>query len=190
MKNLRQLALALFAFALGACGMTHPSVTIAPAGLVHVPASALPADAKSLRGGDALRIDFYSSPELLTEEGHILDDTYLCGDADPIQISNQTLAPFLGDASIRHPYTRQKLSAERANGANASVRPVYSTYVYVTRPAYPAANQIPARAAYDLVSAPRPICLSLNLREGYELARTTNTLTFSAALVAAALHGR
>lgn len=182
--NLRQLAVAVIALALAACGATRASVTLTPVGLAHVPASALPAEAKSPRGSDALRIDFYSSPELLAEEGTILDDTHFCDDDDRFQIRNQTLAPFLGDASIRHPFPRGKLAAERAN---ASVRPVYSAYVHVARPAYPAANQIPAAPAYDLASEPRPICMSLSLQEGYELARTTNTLKFSAEQVAAAL---
>lgn len=187
---LRQLAVTIVALVLAGCGVTRASVVIAPVGIVRVPASALPADAKSPRGDDALRIDFHSSPELLAEEGYILDETRLCEGADSIQISNQTLAPFLGNASIRHPFPRGKLAAERANGPNALVGPVYSTYVHVAQPAYPAANQIPAGAAYDLARAPRAICLSLNLREGYELARTTNTLRFSAEEVAAALGGR
>jgi hypothetical protein len=165
-------------------------VTLTPVGIVRVPASALPADAKSPRGGDALRIDFYSSPELLAEEGYVLDDARFCDDEDSIQISNQTSAPFLGDASIRHPFPRGKLAEERANGPHASVRPVYSTYVFIARPAYPVANQIPARPAYDLAREPRPICLSLSLREGYEFARTTNALTLSAEQVAAALRSR
>lgn len=185
--NLRQLAVAVIALALAACGATRASVTLTPVGLAHVPASALPAEAKSPRGGDALRIDFYSSPELLAEAGTILDDTHFCDDDDRFQIRNQTLAPFLGDASIRRSFPREKLAAERANGASASVRPVYSTYVHVARPAYPAANQIPAAPAYDLAREPRPICMSLSLQEGYEFARTTNTLRFSAEQVAAAL---
>lgn len=184
---LRSLVVTVVAVALAGCGVTHPSVSIAPVGLARVPASALPADAKSPRGSDALRIDFYSSPELLAEEGYIFDDTRFCDDKDLFQIRNQTRAPFLGDASIRHPFPRGKLAAERANGANAPLRPVYSTYVHVARPAYPAANQIPAAPAYDLAREPRPICMSLSLQEGYELARTTNTLTFSAEEVAAAL---
>jgi hypothetical protein len=49
---------------------------------------------------------------------------------------------------------------------------------------------MPARSAYDLARKPQSICLSLSLRDGYEFARTTNTLTFSAEQVAAALRGR
>ncbi|NOT42328.1 MAG: hypothetical protein HOP13_17780 [Alphaproteobacteria bacterium] len=183
----RYVATALFALVLGACGATRVSVTLAPVGLVHVPASVLPADTRAPRGSDALRIDFTSSPELLSEEGYILDDARFCDAEDSNQIRNQTLAPFLGDTSIRHPFTRGKLAAERANGANASARPVYSTYVSVARPAYPAMNQMPALPAYDLAREPRPLCVSLSLRDGYELGRTTNTLTFSAEQVASAL---
>lgn len=186
--HVRQLAIAIVALTLTACGMTRPSVTIAPIGLVHVRASALTAeDMSNVRRGDALRIDFYSSPELLTEEGYILDDTRFCDGEDSTEITNQTLAPFLGNASIRHPFQRGKVAAERANGSNATVRPVYSTYVHVARPAFPAANSIPAQAAYDLAHEPRSICVALSLRDGYEFGRTTNTMTFSAEQVRAAL---
>lgn len=183
--SLRQPALAVIALALAACGGTRPSVTIAPVGLVQVPASALPAEIYA-RPGEALRIDFYSSPELLREAGYILDDTGICDD-DSIRVSGAVVGPFLGGASVRHPFTRGKLAAERASGPDAAVRPVYATYVFVARPAYPATNQVPAQPAYDLAREPRSICLSLSLREGYEFARTTNTLVFSAEQVAAAL---
>ncbi|MEQ1865279.1 MAG: hypothetical protein ABL996_11615 [Micropepsaceae bacterium] len=183
----RYFATAMFVLALAACGSTRASVTLTPVGIAHVPASALPADARSPGGSDALRIDFYASPELLTEEGYILDEARFCDGEDSGQIRNQTLAPFLGNASIRHPFQRGKVAAERANGPNASVRPVYSTYVHVVRAAYPGAAQIPAQPAYDLAREPRSICLSLSLRDGYEFARTTNTLAFSAEQVAGAL---
>jgi hypothetical protein len=132
-----------------------------------------------------LRIDFYSSPELLREAGYILDDTGICDD-NSIRASGAVVGPFLGGTSIRHPFTRGKLAVERASGPDAAVRPVYSTFVFVARPAYPAANQVPAQPAYDLAREPRSICLSLSLREGYEFARTTNTLKFSVEQVAAA----
>ena len=116
-----------------------------------------------------------------------LDETRFCDDEDSTQIINER--PFLGNATIHHPFTRQKLAAVRANGPNASVRPVYSTYVHVARPAFPAAHQIPAQPAYDLAREPRSICMSLNLREGYELARTTNRMEFSAEQVGGAASG-
>lgn len=181
----QQIAILVVALTLGACGVTRQSVTLTPVGLSRVPASALPADVR--KGSDALRIDFTSTPELLSEEGYVMDEARFCDDAASLQIANQTLAPFLGNDSIRHPSRRAKLSLERVSGPNASVRPVYSTYVFVAQPAYPARDQMPARPAYDLAREPQAICLSLNLREGYELARTTNTLRFSTEQVAGAL---
>ncbi len=183
----RQVVAGLTALALAACGVTRPSVTLMSIGVVHVPAAMLPADAQSSSAGDALRIDFYSNPELLTEEGYVLDDARFCNEEETLQIRNQTIGPFLGDASIRHPFARRKLAVERASGPSASARPVYSTYVFVAQPTFPTRDQLPARAAYDLAREPRPLCLSLSLREGYELARTTNTLTFSAEQIAASL---
>ena len=183
----RQLAVSVaFALTLTGCGTTRPPVTISPVALVYVSAATMPAQLP----GDALRIDFYSSPELLSEEGYVLDDTRTCDAGNSIGVSGGAVAPFLGNASIRHPFSRRKVAAEWASGPDASVRPVYSTYLFVARPAYPATDQMPARSAYDLARKPQSICLSLSLREGYEFARTTNTLTFSAEQVAAALRGR
>ncbi len=182
-----QLAVSVaFAITLAGCGTTRLPVTISPVALVYVSAAAMPAPSPS----DALRIDFYSSPELLSEEGYVLDDTRTCDAENSIDVSGGTVGPFLGKASIRHPFSRRKVAAERASGPDATVRPVYSSYVSVARPAYPATDQMPARSAYDLARKPQSICLSLNLRDGYEFARTTNTLTFSAEQVAAALRGR
>lgn len=186
--SLRRLSIAMVALALAACGTTRPAVSIAPIGLVRVPQSALTAEDLPRTGaGDALRVDFYASPELLTEDGYIRDDTRFCDDDGSTPIRIRKSAPFLGNASIYHPFRRRQVAAERANGPEAAVTPVYSAYVFIARPASPAANQVPAQPAYDLTREPRPICMSLNLREGYEFARTTNTLSFSVEQVAAAL---
>ncbi len=183
---LRQLAVAVAALTLAGCGVTRHAVSIAPVGVVQVPGSALPVGS-STPLGNALRVDFTSSPDLLSEAGYVLDETEFCGDRT-IR-ATVGVGPFLGTASVRHPVERQRVAAARAKSP-ASAPPVYSVYLFVARPAYPAAYQIPAQPAYDLSREPRSICLSLSLREGYELARTTNTVTFSAEQVAAALRAR
>lgn len=180
---LRQFAVVIVALALTGCGVTRHAVSIAPAGVVQVPESALPVKATRPLG-NALRVDFTSSPDLLSEAGYVLDETEFCDDG-AIR-ATVGVGPFLGKASVRHPVERQRVAAELAKSLT-SAPPVYSVYLLVARPAYPAAYQIPAQPAYDLVREPRSICLSLSLREGYEIARTTNTLTFSAEQVAAAL---
>jgi hypothetical protein len=169
---------------LTACGVTRHSVTIAPIGVVRVPESALPVKA-TRPPGDALRVDFTSSPDLLSEAGYVLDETGFCGDRAIRATAG--VGPYLGKASIRHPVERQRVATQ---AVSSPAPPIYSVYLYVARPAYPAAHQIPAQPAYDLAREPRSICLSLSLREGYELARTTNTLSFSAEQVAAALSVR
>ncbi len=183
---LRQLAVAIVALALAGCGVTRHAVSIAPVGIVQVPGSAQPVKS-TIPLGNALRVDFTSSPDLLSEAGYVLDETEFCGDGT-IRVT-AGVGPFLGKASIRHPVERQRVAAALAKSP-ASAPPIYSVYVFVARPAYPAAYQIPAQPAYDLSREPRSICLSLGLREGYELARATNTLTFSAEQVAAALSAR
>jgi hypothetical protein len=184
---LRQIAIITVALMLAACGVTRHSIAIAPHGLAHIPLSAVPGGASYVRPSDALRIDFYSRPELLSEEGYILNDVAFCDDAS---MRVGIAGPVLGNASIRHPVERQRVAAGRANGPDAPARPLYSSYLFVSRPAFPGSDQLPAQPAYDLAREPRAICLSLSLREGYEFERTTNTLRFSAEQVAAALAAR
>lgn len=192
----RLFAIAVVALALAACGMTRHSVSIAPVGVVRVGESQMPVRSdKPL--GDGLRVDFTSSPDLLSEVGYIFADMQFCGD-DLIRVTAGIGGPFLGRASIRHPVERQRVAAQLEQ-PTASAPPIYSAYLFVARsatpPSMPMAGrpgeyQLPAEPAYDLRREPRAICLSLSLREGYELPRTTNRLTFSAEQVAAALAAR
>jgi hypothetical protein len=189
---LRLLAIAVVAVGLAGCGVTRHSVSIAPVGVVRVPESAMPVRS-STPGRDGLRVDFTSSPDLLFEVGYILDDTRFCGD-DITRVTAGIAGPFAGSHPIRHRADRERMAAELTSGSPTP--PIYSIYLFVARPAippsFPYANrpgeyQMPAEPAYDLRREPRSICLSLSLREGYEFARTTNTITFSAEQVAAAL---
>ena len=189
---LRSLAVTVVALTLAGCGVTRHSVSIAPVGVARVPGSALPVESTKPTG-DGLRVDFTSSPGLLSEVGYILDEAKFCGN-DTIRVT-AGVGPFLGKASIRHPVERQRVAAGLV-ASSATAPQVYSVYLFLAQPAYPASfpfagrpneYQVPAQPAYDLTREPRAICLSLSLREGYEFARTTNTLVFSAEQVAAAL---
>lgn len=193
---MRLLAIAVFVLALAGCGVTRHSVSIAPVGLVQVPESQMPVRSyKPL--GDGLRVDFTSNPLLFLEEGYIFEDLQFCGDGRN-RLTAGIGGPFLGQASIRHPVERQRVAAG-VPASPTSAPPIYSVYLFVARaatpPSMPMANrpgeyQLPAEPAYDLRREPRAICLSLSLREGYEFARTTNTLTFPAEQVAAALRAQ
>jgi hypothetical protein len=176
------------ALALGACGATRAAVTLTPAGVTFVPASALPKDFTDWRRpGDALRIDYYASPELLMEDvSHMLDEVWFCGELSSMALDNITGGPFLGRFAIRRDVPRQKVRAAWAQ-TNAGQRPVYSTYVLLSRIYIPTTTEMPARPAFDLRREPKALCLKLSLRDGYEFARTTNTLTVSAEQIAAAV---
>lgn len=181
-------AVIVVAFTTGACGVTRPSITLTPIGVAHVPAASVPADVrKTARPADMLRIDFYSSPELLAEDiEYMTDQVRFCGGGQT-DVSRM-LAPFVDGQSIRRLVPRQRVRAERASGPNAQTKPVYSTFVHVAQPAYPATQHMPAKSAYDLARDPQSICVSLHLYEGYEpIYRATNTLEFSAEEVRAAL---
>ena len=179
-------AVAVTGLTLGGCGTLRPSVTLMPIGISRVSVNEMPDDVKRFRhGGAALRVDFYSSPELLSETvSHIMDSTRFCDSNDELP---GMASPFSGDIEIRRDVPREKARAAWANGPQAAVRPVYSTYVYIALPEIPAANGIPYRPAFDLTKQPRALCVSLSLRDGYEIARTTNTMEFSAEQVRAAL---
>ncbi len=171
---------------LGGCGTLRPSVTLTPIGISRVSVNEMPAELNRFRhGGAALRVDFYSRPELLSEDvTHIIDNARFCDSNDELP---GMASPFFGDTEIRRDVPREKARAAWASGPNASVRPVYSTYVYVARPEIPAANGIPYRSAYDLTKQPRALCVSLSFYNGYDIVRTTNTMAFSAEQVRAAL---
>lgn len=193
---MRSFAIAVVALALAGCGMTRHSVSIAPVGVALVPETGMPVRPNKPLG-DGLRVDFTSSPTLLSEVGHVLAETHFCGDS-LIRITAGIGGPFVGKASIVHPVERERVAAQLASSPG-SAPPIYSVYLFVARaatpPSMPMANrpgeyQLPAEPAYDLRREPRAICLSLSLREGYEFARTTNTLTFPAEQVAAALRAQ
>jgi hypothetical protein len=139
------------------------------------------------RPADLLRVDFYSSPELLAEDiEYMTDDVRFCGGGR--SDLSRASAPFVDGQSIRRLVPRQRVRAARASGQNAQAKPVYSTYVHVAQQAYAATQYTPARPAYDLAREAQSICVSLNLYEGYEaIYRTTNTLEYSAEEVRAAI---
>lgn len=180
------VAAAVTGLMLSGCGTLRPSVTLAPIGISRVTVDEMPAELKRFRhGGAALRVDFTSSPELLSETvSVIMDQARFCDTNEELR---GMASPFFGDIEIRRDVPREKARAAWANSPQATVRPIYSTYVFIALPEFPAANGMPYRPAFDLAKQPRPLCISLSLQDGYELARTTNTMTFSAAQVQAAL---
>lgn len=182
-------AAAVFGLSVTGCGTLRPSVTLTPVRIARVSVDQMPAEIKPLRhGGAALRIDFYSRPELLFEDvTHVMDNVRFCDSGALDELLRGMPSPFFGDTEIRREVPRQKARAALAGGPHAGVRPVYSTYIFIVRPAFPASDQMPARPAYDLMKQPRALCVSLSLYNGYEVARTTNTIAFSADEVAAAL---
>jgi hypothetical protein len=168
-------AVIVIAFTLCGCANTLAAPTLTPAGAVRVPAAAVPIDAKfdPRSNSDAVRLDFTASPELLAnDDALILSQTFFCDTPQDDRTLNNTQSPMFGDTSIRHGLPRRKARAAWASGPNAHVRPVYSVYVYVD----------------NLSRGPKPICFYLTLDESYTPFRpTTNTLTFSAEQIAAAL---
>ena len=64
---------------------------------------------------------------------------------------------------------------------------VYSTYVFIVQTEQPGMTGSRYHPGYDLMRRPRPLCVSIDLSEPYEVSRTTNTMTFTVAQVAAAL---
>jgi hypothetical protein len=180
------VAAAIAGLTLGGCGTLRPPLALTPIGISRVSVNEMPADVKRFRhGGAALRVDFYSNPELLSETvSHIMDSVRFCDSSDELPGMG---SPYFGDIAIRRDVPREKARAAWANGHQAATRPVYSTYVYIALPEIPAASGTPYRPAFDLTKQPRALCVSLSLRDGYEIARTTNTMAFSAEQVRAAL---
>lgn len=182
----RSVATVIAGLMLGGCGTLRPSVTLIPVGISRVSVNEMPTELKPYRhGGAALRVDFHSQPELLSENAsHIMDSARFCQSNEE---AATMLSPFFGDTLIRRDVPREKARAAWAGGPNAAVRPVYSNYIYISQPEIPAANGVPFHPAYDLTKQPRALCVYLNLRDGYELGQTTNTIEFSAEQVRAAL---
>ena len=177
----------VIAFTVGACGATRPSITLTPIGVAHVPAASVPADVRGFaQPTDLLRVDFYSSPELLAEETeYMVDEVRFC-DGSRSDL-NRVSSPFVDGQSIRHLVPRQRVRAARLSGPDAQSKPVYSSYVYVTRPASIATQYAPAQPAYDLAREPQSLCVLLRVYEGYEpIYRATNTIEFSAEQIGAA----
>jgi hypothetical protein len=180
------VAALLAGLTLSGCGTLRPPVTLTPIGISRVSADEMPADLKRFHhGGAVLRVDFYSSPELLSETAsHIMDSTRFCDSNDVLP---GMASPFFGETEIRRDAPRAKARAVWAKGPQAAVRPVYSTYTFIARPETPSVNGAPSRPAFDLAQQPRALCVSLSLRDGYDIAVTTNTMTFSVEQVRTAL---
>jgi hypothetical protein len=181
----------VIAFTVGACGATRPSITLTPIGVAHVRAASVPPEVRGFaQPADLLRVDFYSSPELLAEDTeYMMDEVRFC-DGSRSDL-NRVSSPFVDGQSIRRLVPRQRVRAARASGPDAQTKPVYSTYLYVARPAYAATQYVPAQPAYDLAREPQSLCVLLRVYEGYEpIYRATNTIEFSAEQIGAALRAR
>lgn len=182
-------AAAIAGLTFGGCGIFRPSVTLTPIGISRVSVDEMPAQIKKLpHNGAALRIDFYSKPELLSEDVmYVIDEVRFCDSSDPDELLFGMPSPLFGDKEIFGSDDREEARALVAKEQGATKPLVYSTYVYIAQTEHPASPGSEYHPGYDLVKHPRPLCVSVDLHNGYEVSRTTNTMTFSAAQVAVAL---
>ena len=173
----------------GGCGLFRPSVTLTPVSISRVSVDEMPAEIKRLpHGGTALRIDFYSTPELLSEDVmSVVDKVRFCDAGNADEELFGLPSPFLGGKNIFWLPDREEARALLREGPSLANPLVDSTYVYVSHTEHPASPGSRFHPGYDLAKYPRPLCLFVQLSNGYEIPRTTNTITFSAEQVADAL---
>lgn len=178
-------------FTFGGCGIFRPSVTLEPISLVRVTADQMPGSIRHLpHGGSALRIDFYARPELLAEDVYsVIDHERFCDAADEKERLFGMPSPFVGEKEIVWQDDRVSARAELASRGQTSLV-VYSIYVYIRDKEHPASPGSSFHPGYDLEAISRPLCVWVELHNGYEFSRTTNVMIFAAEQVASALKTR
>ncbi|MCE9520980.1 MAG: hypothetical protein K8S25_00945 [Alphaproteobacteria bacterium] len=177
----------------GGCGLLRPSVTLTPIGISRVSVDEMPAQIRGLpHNGAALRIDFYSTPELLSEDiMYVTDNVRLCDASDPDELLRGMPSPFFGEKEIFSPRHREEARALVPQRRDTSTHFTYSTYVYISHTEEPGSPGSRYHPGYDLAKHPRPLCVAVELYNGpHEVSRTTNTMAFSAEQIAAALRSK
>jgi hypothetical protein len=176
----------------GGCGLFRPTVTLTPLGIVRAAPDELPGDIRGLTGEDgALRIDFHSRPELLDEEEDvqsISDQERFCDSPNKEERLFGLPSPFAAGSTFFWPDQRAEAKQRLlSKGHDPEAPVVYSIYIYIRQTEKLPSPGSSGHPGYDLAKIPRPLCVWINLYAGYEFSRATNTMTFSAAQVAAAL---